>query len=386
MKTLIELYSPSPIKNIYSTLLLRPERVIFIGGREMKQEHVKRFIKRKHPEIKTEFHTVDIRDLDSISQALDEILLKHPESVVELNGGGDLMHIAVGKVIAEQDVPAFFCDIKNQKLRNVSKFEITEEMRQLTFPQLSLEDFVLMAGGSLEGHGHINLDKISGEMERDIDFLWSVFFKKQDKWRRLVDYLQNRRNSLRTTSGALVLHERLVYNEFISEMLSGLASSPGKIIRELNSSHKQISFSYKNEILKKCLNNKGLILELYLYNLAFRMGYFEEVKISTIIDWNGIGNEENNISNEVDIALVKGTRPIFISCKLKIITVEDLNEIDMLVKRFGGECGIGVVATAGTFSKDFPTVYRRAQEMGIYVIEHDDFKYNRVEEKLEGLK
>ncbi|SHJ14405.1 PDDEXK family nuclease [Parasporobacterium paucivorans] len=385
MKTLIKLYSSSPIRNVYAALLFEPEQIVFLGGKEMREKQLKVFFREKLPSVKMEFYTVDLQNLENISQVLEEILKKYPESAVELCGGGNLLYIAVGELIGEQRIPAFFYDIKNAMIRNVSNFKITEEMNNLKAPKLQLEDFVLMAGGSLEGYGHIGINKLSPEMQLDIEFLWNIFFDNQERWRRLIDYLQNKRNSLLTDPSPFSLHERMQYNDFIEDKLSTLASSPGKIIRDLNITQKQINFSYKNDVIKKCLNDKGLILELYLFLIAMRMDFFDEVRISTIIDWNGIGNEENNISNELDVTLVKGTRPIFISCKLKIITVEDLNEIDMLVKRFGGECGIGVVATVGTFSTDFPTVYRRAREMGIHVIEYDDFKFKRVEKILGGL-
>ena len=144
------------------------------------------------------------------------------------------------------------------------------------------------------------------------------------------------------------------------------------IIRNFKLSGDEISFGYKNETIKKLLNDFGVWLELFIYKNALDSNKFDNVDMSVIFDWNQVENEREDVLNEIDVVVTKGVTPVFISCKSGNVSTSALNEIKTLAERFGGNYAKSVLVTAEQLSLLSPKTYRRALEMGISVIEPDD--------------
>ena len=143
-----------------------------------------------------------------------------------------------------------------------------------------------------------------------------------------------------------------------------------------------ISFRYKNQQIKKCLNDAGIWLELYTYLTAIELGIFSDAQLSLMIDWNGIIDEPNNVNNELDVTLVRGYRLIFISCKMGTPTVAAVNEIKTLTEKFGGRYAKAVLVTMSDMAKLTPVTYRRALESGVTVIDRRILNSGRLGEEL----
>ena len=144
------------------------------------------------------------------------------------------------------------------------------------------------------------------------------------------------------------------------------------IITDYYVSQNEVSFRYKNETIKKLLNDFGVWLELFIYKKALDSNKFDNVDMSVIFDWNNVENEREDVLNEIDVMITKGATPVFVSCKSGSVSTSALNEIKTLTERFGGNYAKAVLVTAEEFSKYSPKTYRRALEMGIKVIELED--------------
>ena len=115
---------------------------------------------------------------------------------------------------------------------------------------------------------------------------------------------------------------------------------------------------------------------------AKKSGYFDDVQISVVIDWEGEEEKHSGTINELDILLTKGPTPVFISCKTGVPNTQALNELDVLRERYGGYWAKGVLATMSHLSQVNPAVYRRAADMGIYVLQEEDLTGEGLPEKL----
>ncbi|MDY2926910.1 MAG: hypothetical protein SOT06_07565, partial [Eubacteriales bacterium] len=99
--TLIEFYDIAPIENIISSLTMQTDRVIFVGtGKRMERQGrgMQRFLDSRG--INAEFRYVHINkhDLSGIVRTLESIIAEEYEIVVDLNGGEDLLLVAMGIV------------------------------------------------------------------------------------------------------------------------------------------------------------------------------------------------------------------------------------------------------------------------------------------------
>lgn len=154
------------------------------------------------------------------------------------------------------------------------------------------------------------------------------------------------------------------------------------MISGLSVDEPNVSYRFRNHVVRQCLNDAGIWLELYIYKTAVECGCFDDVQISVIADWNGSVNEAINTINEIDVVLTRGITPVFISCKYGVPSTTALNEIKTLTDLFGGGYAKGVLVTLSDLMDISPATYQRAADMGIDIIQDEDFEAGSVGSRL----
>ena len=89
------------------------------------------------------------------------------------------------------------------------------------------------------------------------------------------------------------------------------------------------------------------------------------------IDWNGGETNELDTFNEIDVILLSGFTPIFVSCKNGQVDDDELYKLETVANRFGGE-KVKTVLIASYFGKQGESrehFINRAKEMDIEFIE-----------------
>ena len=142
-----------------------------------------------------------------------------------------------------------------------------------------------------------------------------------------------------------------------------------------------ISFAFKNAQVKRCLTSSGRLLELIVTVNAMSVTekngkpVYNDVKTGVCIDWDGvIGAEyEADVSNEVDVVLMKGLTPVFISCKNGSFDSNELYKLSVVAERFGGKYARKVIVASESVESSSKGKYLRARadDMDIKII--DDF-------------
>ncbi len=139
-----------------------------------------------------------------------------------------------------------------------------------------------------------------------------------------------------------------------------------------------VKFRFLNEHYRVFLRDVGSVLELYVYRSCLELGIFDDVRLSTIVDWEGVSGR-NAVSNELDVACTKGVEPLFISCKTCDVKTEALNELAILRDRFGGQMAKAIIVTA---ERGSAAMRNRATELGVAVIDLNDLTNQRVDARL----
>ncbi len=379
MKTIIELYDKDPFHNVFSALALKPERVVFVGSLKRKGEfgekRVAEFFRTKGLKIKTGFVTVDLSNYESLLKILKELIEFFPDCAVEIAGGDDRLLFAAGKICNELSAPAFFFDKKRNRFQNIYQCEALEGISYNGY--ITVSDLLMLSGGSLMRHGHFDDQSISPEDFTDIENVWKVFLNFHSSWSKNVQYLQKARLKEGNYCDApLILNSAEGKVRCNTEIMRRLETHG--IIRDMQITGYRIRFRYKNDMLRRCLSDVGIWLELHTFKTALQSGYFDDSRISVVVDWNGDENEEINTTNEIDVILTKGICPIFISCKMSRPSPSALNEIHTLSKLFGGDSARAVIVTLCELSEYSPYIYKRALDLGITVVEYDDITNGRL--------
>ena len=104
--TVIEFFDKdSAIENIVSTLLCKPEKVVFIGNGSKKMrrsiEKYKELALARGVAVEFEIKSVQTNNLMAVVGAIEDVINENPDCVIDLSGGEDLCLVAVGIVYGE---------------------------------------------------------------------------------------------------------------------------------------------------------------------------------------------------------------------------------------------------------------------------------------------
>ncbi len=386
MRFLIKLFDREPIKNVLSATVFKPEVVVYLCDEThvnlFQESALYRFFKQKKMQTKPRFFYLDPWNPTQVRKVLSAVMRDYAGGVLDLTGGQDLMLVMAGMLAQDLNLPAFHIDIYGGRFGNV---RACEDLQKLFYmPVFSAEDLLAITGAGIQGYGHIQPTEWDEMFENRALQVFFLMMQNTGKFGRLVGYLQ--KSCAGTHAETLCIKapksvhsegRRLRYdaNMFAQIEKIGLLSK----IREHDT---EIEFCFKNALYRRCLLGVGVWLEMYAYITAKRCGFFDEVCSSVVINWNGKGNDLENTRNEVDLLLVKGIMPIFISCKTGIPHAQALYEIKQLCERFSGNFGRAALISAQDLGRQSDALKHRAAELRILLLDRRDIRENKVGEKL----
>lgn len=386
MKTLIELYDPAhPVKNILAALIFKPEVLIFIGLKgsltDRVQSLVERLLRRKGIEAELRFMETDLKDGNRVVRMLEQITWEHADCVFEISGGPDLLLALVGHFCALRGVPQLYKDVDSQELVWITSEG--ERREPLVLPKLGISDLLLAYGARLERTDHYYPDLGDAAQEACIGRICQVFLRFLEEWPHVSVWFQYVcRNAAEEDWGYDCLEVSEKRDGRVNMLLRQFknldvfyALQKAGAIHDLAIDSRRIHFRFENTDIRRLLTNQGVWLELCTYLSAAQTGGFDDLVMSAVIGWD-YENKANYPQNEIDVVLLKGIRALFISCKTSITkrSPYDLYEIKTLCERFGGDMAQAVLITADNCLNTNHSLYIRAREMGIVILDINTIK------------
>ena len=132
-------------------------------------------------------------------------------------------------------------------------------------------------------------------------------------------------------------------------------------------------YRYTSEKTKEYMTVSGIWLELFIYIQAKKC--YENVYMGVNIDWNKRDICKSR-DNEIDVVIMKGSQPIFISCKMRKVQREMVYEIYAMARRLAGDYSKSLLATTddvrASREKD-NGIYLRMLKMKVGLIQNGDF-------------
>ncbi len=395
--TLIECFTEFHIDNIAACLRLRPDKMFMVGNvQEMGEpvERYKKLLKHRSPQTKVILCDVRKKDVGDISALLEDLIRKETECVIDLTGGDEAVIMAVGAVLAKLDTKA------RQQLR-VEKYDYgmdavldcIHDNQKLPYKpvKLTVEELVALHGGKVLPEPTAFLDGCS---RKDVDGLWQIASRDPKAWNRAISYLTEFEKG--TDVGTEVrkpLEELQGIGEFakkepvVRELLDTLEQYG---IIEDHSSKWELHYTYASAMLRYCTRKAGNVLEIktllegraVLDNGA---PCFHDCRMGVRIDWDGIAHRPEeyipDTQNEIDVMLMQGMTPLFISCKNGNIGEEELYKLNTVAHRFGGPHARKMLIATDLDRKSLSgnrSFMQRAWDMDIF-LETDAAKLTREE-------
>ena len=376
MKALIELFDERPLENMLATEMFRPERTIFVCSKEAADN---RILKRKmraylaHRGITTElvFRRAGLYNASEILETLRSITAEYPDCVLDITGGTDDALFAAGELCAEkQTIPVFTYSRRKNRFYSIHNAQFAEALPCTV--RYDVEDFILMAGGSLH-QGRVDNSILADYMDC-IEPYFRLYLKHKREWVKSVDYIQQ--ISRPSSDESISLHAEGDYDQK-GERGSRIPAPVNLLedyeeigfLRDLQiDAGDRVSFDFADEQIRMWMRDVGSVLELYVYKTCLETGVFDDVMTSAIVDWEG---EEGRVgvTNEIDVVATCGVTPVFISCKTSEVKTEALNELSILRDRFGGEMAKAVLVTTRNTAN---ITRRRAMELKIDILDLKD--------------
>ena len=151
------------------------------------------------------------------------------------------------------------------------------------------------------------------------------------------------------------------------------------------------SVAYKNAQVKRCLTKAGQVLEMKVFLAALEATEkngersYDDVMNGVYIDWDGTvhaGQDVADTENEIDVMMMYGMIPVFVSCKNGVTDINELYKLDAVAARFGGAYAKRVVVATSLGDSMTSEYFRmRAADMNIRLVENvqelNDREWNR---------
>ncbi|MBO4932002.1 MAG: DUF1887 family protein [Clostridia bacterium] len=401
--TIVEFYDKSPIENIASSLLCTPldahtlSRVIFVGndGRKMDKsiELYREITERRNLSIDFSRRTVNRHSLADIVSVLSGIAEEFPGCIFDLTGGEDLVLVAVGMVA--QKYPGIRLHRFNVRNGTLIDCDADGETLDVGSDLLTIDENVRIHGGRViycgeDPDGTYIWDFNDDEFRRDIDAMWEICRKNPGIWNAQINTLdkisvmlaqkntydlelsvdkERARRTMAADGDKFVLRMDILKQLEAAGLISGLRET-----------EEDFSLEFKNYPVKRALTQAGTILELYVTMTAAGLyepngsPVYDDVLNGVYIDWDGELHPDASVDvgNEIDVILMKGMVPVFISCKNGYVDADELYKLSAVADRFGRGYvkKVLIVSDLDRMGAAGDYIYARATDMGIKVIKN----------------
>ncbi len=358
--TAIEFFDKTPIENIINALTTAPDKIIYLGDGNAMDRGIKiyrEFIEKRGLAIEVCPKRIKRNDIVHIYDTLCNIVEEEEECLFDLTGGDDLVLVAMGMVYEKyRDTKRIQMQRLNIESGMVSDCDNDGNLIYIGKPSLSIDECVRLHGGVIRYGSGIDQTyewDMSEDFICDIEKTWEICKFDPAWWNKRIDIINalcdvEKSQSLDMVMDAAKTEEYLkkvgVKKEQLLELLKELYAK--KIIRRLRDNEQGISFSYKNDQIKRLLSKAGNVLEMKVMATAIQATEddgsvcYNDAMNGVYIDWDGEihnrSDDEKDTKNEIDVILTSGITPVFISCKNGHVGDEELYKLDVVASRFGG--------------------------------------------------
>lgn len=345
--TYIEFFDKNSAENICACLAQTPDRVILLGG---KYKLLKRYAERyeqlfaaRGQNVEFICKSINHNNLQGAVSVLTEIVETYDNCAFGLTGGDDLFLTAAGIVyerFKNKNIQLHRYNIRNNVVYDCDADGNTITVDHNTF--LTVEENIRIYGGDVV-YGDIGTVKwsMTDDFKNDIHKIWSVCRQNVKRW-----------NAGSDSDIAHALEEK------------GLIGKNG---------HKTV---YKNAQVKRCINKAGTALEMIIYLAATEARgkdgrpVYNDAMNGVCIDWDG-SEDKFDTRNEIDVMLMHGLVPVFVSCKNGSVATDELYKLNAVAQRFGGRYAKKVLVATSLDSLGAAGEYlrNRANDMNIRIVE-----------------
>lgn len=401
--TYIEFFDKTAAENISACLSCPPKRVIYIGDNsKLMKKHIANYeqvFSARGQKIEFLFKTVSNSNLDNAVALLTEIVETYRDCVFDITGGDEMLILALGIVYAKN--PDKNMQIHKFNLRSNAVYDCDKDGKTIykDAPALSVDENIRIYGGKV-AYGTVDESKtyqwdLTPDFLRDVALIWSVCRSvcrvSVRRWNWQICIFEaaeivgaHGEDPLTTVASLSAMEQYLQQHKMNYRFFYAIISRLLKygLLTYYEDTETTVTIAYKNEQVKKCLTKAGQALEMKVYITAKGIldkngsPVYSDALQGVVIDWDGEFHDEStendyNTENEIDILLMHGVVPVFISCKNGTVTSNELYKLNTVAERFGDRYAKKILVTTSIsdFGDQGMYLRQRAKDMNIKIIE-----------------
>ena len=410
--TVIEFFDKNAIENMLSALCCQPDRVIFVGhNRKQMEKHLDNYRKViLERGLNVELlppKSINRNNLQRVVEALSELVEQYGECDFNLDGGEELYLVAVGMVAQKYPdrVRLHRFNIRNNTILDCD----ADGMDHLLAPiVLNIQENVTIYGGQVvdvtrhsDGTYPWNF---TPEFRRDVQTLWKVCCEERNNWNSCINTMSWAMQVMPQEDPRVFLCRRSVveptmvreHDRYKMHLSVLKALEREKLISWLRVEGDEVEFVFKSEQVKLALSKAGQTLELMatmaVLDAAEEDGTptYNDVCCGVYIDWDGDVEPEGDVdvSNEVDVLLMKGAVPVFVSCKNGNMDPNELYKLETVAQRFGGKYArkVLIAPMVDRLGDKGEYIRARAKDMDIRVVsDFEDMSFEDMKREMKCL-
>ena len=389
--TIVEFYDKAAIENMAGALLCTPDHVILVGDNGKKMEksigNYRTVLGRRGIQTAFSYRSVNKNNLTSILTALEQIVGENSNCIFDLTGGEDLYLVAVGMILQKygETVKCHRFNFKNNSLADCDADGHLCSTRPFA---ISVEENIRIYGGELvctEIDGIATYDwQFDEDFKADITAMWQINCKNPRLWNAQISSLGALNDLLNSGDELSFSFE----NKEISSLLPNFCRiewimdelEKAGLLQCRTESGRSV-FTFKNRQIKRCLTVAGQILELvvaaHMRSLTDKDGQplYNDVRVGAILNWDDTHEDgEIRTINEIDVLAMKGTIPVFISCKNGMFDVNELYKLNAVAEHFGAQYAkrVLIATELDKLGSRAEHIRARAEDMHIRIIDDVD--------------
>lgn len=397
--TYIEFFDKNAAENICACLANPPERVVLVGGSpNVIKRHIERYQalfngEERNCNVEFLYRSVNQYQLDKIVETLSNIVEEYDDCVFGLTGGGELYLVAMG--IVKERYKHKNIQMHRFNLRNNTIYDCDQDGKTVfegKLPKLTVAENIRIYGGDVVT-SEIKSDAtykwdMNDEFKQDIRDMWEICRKKPGSWNSQIngfaalasvgDESLDKLSYSATRKQLDIYYEKHDMKSVYKQWIIAALLEKG-LLTEYGEKNGRQYIGFKNEQVKRCLVKAGQVLEMKMFLSALEARdengelVYNDVVNGVYIDWDGkihSDGKTQDTDNEIDILMMHGIVPVFVSCKNGKIETEELYKLNSVAERFGGGYAKKVLVAASLgHSKSNEALRQRARDMGIRVIE-----------------
>ena len=367
MSKLLTVYDDKePLNNVVSELTLDVDEVFYVYHHNVSINNFINIDKviKKYKDITTNY--IQLHDDE---REIKKILNDNPGIIIDV-GGAKYLSLLLFEIAREKENDLIYYDDEENVIKDYRDHVVIEDK---VF-KLGIEDVLRLRGGEIKDYMHHNVtDQVSKEI------IVNLVENNMDNYAAVIRYL-TKVNSLLNDDDYQGNNTFLLEEEKKRNILTDVSY---KKISDLFRIEED-KLIFKNTKLRNLIGVSGAFLENYIYIKLSESGYFDDVKMSVVIDF---ADEKytHPVRCEVDCLVIKDNHLLFVSCKSTKVDTTALNEIYVHNSKFGNCLSKAAICVCEELDRKYPSFYAKGQELGIYLIDKSSFKGNEIAEAFKSI-